>query len=98
MDPAEQFASGYLGMGNNPVMMVDPDGEIVFAIVPALLIGAATSAAGYTASVAFSDGGFDNWDWGDFGKSAAIGAVSGVATAGIGEVFGVILNEIRAIG
>ncbi|WP_044213413.1 RHS repeat-associated core domain-containing protein, partial [Flammeovirga sp. OC4] len=27
VDPARQFASGYVGMGNNPVMGVDPDGR-----------------------------------------------------------------------
>ncbi len=27
VDPARQFASGYVGMGNNPVNGVDPDGE-----------------------------------------------------------------------
>ena len=29
MDPARQFASPYVGMGNNPVVGVDPDGEWV---------------------------------------------------------------------
>jgi hypothetical protein len=38
----------------------------------------------YTAGVAMSDGGFDNWDWGQFGKSAAVGAISGAAGAGAG--------------
>ncbi|MCH6198846.1 hypothetical protein MMU07_04610 [Aquiflexum sp. LQ15W] len=30
VDPQDQFASPYVGMGNNPVMMVDPDGEFAF--------------------------------------------------------------------
>jgi RHS repeat-associated protein len=29
-DPKNQFASGYVGMGNNPVMGVDPDGSLPF--------------------------------------------------------------------
>jgi RHS repeat-associated protein len=32
LDPANQFASGYVGMGNNPVMGVDPDGRFVWLI------------------------------------------------------------------
>ena len=31
-DPAMQFSNPYLGIGNNPVMYVDPDGEFVFFI------------------------------------------------------------------
>jgi hypothetical protein len=34
------------------------------------------------------DGGFSNWNWGQFGKSVGIGAISGVATAGIGQIYG----------
>lgn len=79
---------------NNPLLYTDPSGE-VFWLVPALifigkaaLTGAAIAAVGYTASVAFSKGGFDNWNWGQFGKSVGIGAISGVATAGLGSMFG----------
>jgi len=32
-DPAEQFSNPYLAMGNNPVMYVDPNGEIAFMAV-----------------------------------------------------------------
>jgi RHS repeat-associated protein len=111
VDPAGQFASPYMAMGNNPVIGVDPDGEFVFtAILPgvgvfidAALWGAVIGGAGYTANVGFSEGGFNNWDWGQFGKSAAMGAVSGVATAGIGSAFGAvgsngILGEVARAG
>jgi hypothetical protein len=81
---------------NNPLMFADPSGEFIFtAIIPvagifidAALWGAVISGAGYTASVAFSNGGFDNWNGGDFLKSMGIGAISGIATAGIGSAFG----------
>jgi RHS repeat-associated protein len=88
MDPQGQFVSPYMGMGNNPVIGIDPDGEFVFApLLVAAAIGAGIGAAGYTASVGFSEGGFSNWNWGGLGRSMAIGAVSGVATAGIGSAF-----------
>ena len=60
---------------NNPLTRIDPSGEIVFAflipvlgkffatVVSSAIVGAAIGVAGYTASVAFSDGGFNNWNW-----------------------------------
>lgn len=30
MDPARQFASGYVGMGNNPISGLDPDGRFLW--------------------------------------------------------------------
>jgi RHS repeat-associated protein len=79
---------------NNPLLYTDPSGEFFFAAVGigallnAICWGAAISAATYTASVGFSDGGFNNWNWGDFGKSAGIGALSGAVTFGVGQMFG----------
>ena len=91
IDPALQAASPYMAMGNNPMMMIDEDGEWVFA---ALAVGALIGAGSYTASIAFSKGGFDNWNWGGFFQSAGMGAVSGVATGGIGNA----LNGMSGFG
>jgi hypothetical protein len=55
-----------------------------------MVVGAIISAASYTASVALSDGGFNNWSWGRFGVSLGIGAISGVATLGIGSSIGAV--------
>jgi hypothetical protein len=77
---------------NNPLIYTDPDGEFIFsailpgigALIDAACWGAVINGGIYTAGVAISDGGFDNWDWGQFGKSAAVGAISGAAGAGAG--------------
>jgi len=93
------YMGTYAGMMNNPMLTIDPDGQLPFLVVAAAIVkiaatGAAINGEFYTASIAFSDGGFNNWSWGQFGKSAAMGAVSGVATAGIGKAFG----EVGKIG
>ncbi len=83
---------------NNPLKYNDPDGEFIFtaflgpvgAIIDAACWGAVIGGAGYTASVAFSDGGFSNWNSGNFWQSVGMGAISGAATAGIGSAFGAV--------
>ena len=83
-DPANQLTNPYIFCGNNPLMYVDPDGQF-FWLAP--LIGALIGAATYTASVAFSEGGFSNWSWGSFFQSMGIGALSATATYGVGAGF-----------
>ena len=77
---------------------MDENGEFIFSFllpgigtfIDAALWGAVIGGAGYTASVAFSPGGFSNWNWGQFGKAVGLGAISGVVTAGIGSAFGAV--------
>ena len=90
VDPVYNGPSGFVGMNNNPISTIDPNGEepiTLASLAIAAAIGAGTSAVAYTASIALSDGGFNNWDWGQFGEGVAIGAFSGVMTFGIGEGF-----------
>ncbi len=86
LDPIYNGPSGYVGMLNNPLMVLDPDGREP-TLITALIISTAISALSYTASIAFSDGGFENWDWGQFGKNVGIGVESGAASFGIGSAF-----------
>lgn len=78
---------------NNPFRFTDPSGEIaVFipflpAITSAIFIGAGIAGGVYLISVAFSDGGFRNWNWGSFAKSVATGIVSGFFTGSVGAIF-----------
>jgi RHS repeat-associated protein len=85
MDPRLTGFSLFVGMGNNPVSMVDQNGEEAVSIAAAIIIGAAIAAASYTASVAFSEDGFDNWNWGAFALNVGVGAVSGAFSFGIGS-------------
>ncbi|MCL1851028.1 MAG: FG-GAP-like repeat-containing protein [Bacteroidetes bacterium] len=71
---------------NNPLMYTDPSGEFVwFAPLIAIAISAAIAATTYTVNVAVSQGGFQNWDWGQFAFSAMFGAVTGAFSLGVGE-------------
>ena len=71
IDPMDQFASGYTGMGNNPVNMVDPDGR--FAGLLSAMFGGALVGA----NNAYQSGG-NPW------QGAAQGAFGAGITAGLG--------------
>src|SRR5690606_36253225 len=80
-DPQSQFASPYLAMGNNPVMMVDPDGELAW-FVP-IIIGAVMNTALNAKNI--------NNVWDALGYAAvggAAGALGGGLSAGISSAIG----------
>ncbi len=75
---------------NNPLMYTDPSGEIAFGV--AVLIGVVISAAVYT-GVSLYQG---NFTWGGLLKSSLIGAVSGAAAFGVGEIASALFTDICA--
>lgn len=91
---------------NNPLKYSDESGEFVFslflgplgAIIDAACWGALIGGSSYAISTAFSDGGFNNWDWGDFGAAAGWGALSGAVSFGIGEAFSAFGNFAGSFG
>lgn len=67
---------------NNPLMFNDPSGEFIFAVLPALIIGAVVGVASYTIGLAIT-GNLYQWNLGGALKSALLGGVS----FGVGEIF-----------
>ncbi|MDQ1086602.1 FG-GAP-like repeat-containing protein [Siphonobacter sp. SORGH_AS_1065] len=78
---------------NNPLKYNDPTGQFWNNV-----IGAIVGAVGYTLSVAFSEGGFDNWSWVSFGMSTVAGFISSGFATGIGEVATTIVNPLLRVG
>lgn len=76
MDPAGQFASPYLAMGNRPIVSVDPDGKFVHIIIGAAIGGIVNLA------VKAYQGKIDSW--GDGFAAFGIGAVAGAVGAATG--------------
>lgn len=87
-DPKHQFASPYLYAGNEPLIMVDPNGEIAFlaalgiAALIGLIVGAVSGAVSYAAT---HKGDFK---WGDFGKAVGLGALTGAVAGAVGFAAG----------
>jgi RHS repeat-associated protein len=74
VDPAGQFSSPYVGMGNNPVMGVDPDGRFWNFIIGAVVGG----IGGYSTGKALGKSGWDLFAY------TAAGAGIGFVTSGAG--------------
>ena len=72
-DPEGQFSSPYLGMGNNPVSGVDPNGGQVSPLA-AMAIGAGVGA--------IAGGFYSKANGGDFGSGAVAGAAVGALAGG----------------
>lgn len=70
VDGANQFASGYTGMGNNPVSQIDPDGQ--FAFLPILAYAAVGVHINGVINGFKDKPYFHNW-----GSAAITGALSG---------------------
>ncbi|MCH7410703.1 hypothetical protein MM239_14945 [Belliella sp. DSM 111904] len=88
VDPQDQFASPYLAMGNNPMMMIDPDGELAGLVLGAMAAGATQSALFYASSLTAGN----SWDWGQFASQIGKGALTGGLTAGASYTFAAGLN------
>ncbi|RYD53228.1 MAG: RHS repeat-associated core domain-containing protein [Sphingobacteriales bacterium] len=86
-DPASPLAyNRYTYALNNPISYVDPSGN--HPLLVAMAIGAAISAASYTAQAAFTPGGLSrNFNIGDFASTTITGGVLGGVTYGIGSAF-----------
>jgi len=70
---------------NDPVNLIDPDGQLVFlAPVAGAAIGAVTGGAISAISQVINNGGFDNFNWGSVGRAAAFGALGGAAAPFLG--------------
>lgn len=89
VDPQGQFASPYYGMGNNPVMMVDPDGELAW-FVPIIIGGLVNTA------IQGATKGFDN-GWQALG-SFAVGAAATALTMGVANGLSAGLSTASGFG
>lgn len=87
VDPQNQFGSPYLAMGNNPVSMVDPNGEIAVETVGAIIAVAGVLYSGVSSGIkAHNAGGSFFMD--GFIPNFMLSAGAAMASAGVGSAFG----------
>ena len=88
--------SPYVYCADNPINIVDPDGEDIIGAFIGSLVGAATEIISQTITNGMDNlsegkGFFNEWgnklDWADVGISAAVGALDGLAP-GAGKLIG----------
>lgn len=101
-DPKAQFASSYLYAGNNPINMVDPEGELAFLAIVAIgaAIGAGIGAIVGGVKAAQEDASTKatfGYIFGYAGIGALAGAISGGFAAG-GAILGSSLGGGAAAG
>jgi RHS repeat-associated protein len=93
-DPKNQFASGYVGMGNNPVNGIDPDGQ--YFLIDDIIAGAVGGIVNLAVNALQGNLGGHGL-WGGIGRGFAAfgaGAVGGVGLFILNLVdgFGVVLR------
>jgi RHS repeat-associated protein len=89
-DPQAQYASPYLYGGGNPVYGVDPDGEVIFAFLAAILqpvVASAVATSFVSAIAAAAQGGDVAGALVDGFVAGAAGAALGTALAGANVAF-----------
>jgi RHS repeat-associated protein len=108
MDPAGQQTSPYAFVGSSPLMMIDKNGEEFFtaALLAKIAVkawagaktGMVVSGLGYTAGAALSNGGIsNNWKFGDFLKSVALGGMNGAMGGAINGFIGEAMTQITGV-
>ncbi|MGM0588600.1 MAG: RHS repeat-associated core domain-containing protein [Bacteroidota bacterium] len=81
-DPIAQFHSPYLGIGNNPVIYVDKDGNSITLSAAAIagIVGFSVGA-GIKVYEIYNKKGFSNWSWKDYGKVISAGGAGALIAA-----------------
>lgn len=71
-------SSLYAYVAQDPIDLIDPDGEFFFAVLGIMAFGALISGGINAArqGIAIAEGSQEGWEWGQFGKSVGFGAIA----------------------